>query len=265
MGTPEFDGERVVLEPHPQCAELAVLRIDRPPVNALSQEMWDALGQTAEQLHREDRFRAVVVTGGARHFAAGADVKELLKVTPREFDRRNRVLQAAFQRIAEAPQIVVAAINGYALGGGCELALAADFRVAGEGAVLGLPEITLGIMPGSGGTQRLARAVGAARAKGLVLTGRQVRAPEAVEIGLVDEVVPDGEVFDAAVRRALAFARGPFALRHAKRALDAALELPLAQGLALEADLIADCFRSADGQRGMAAFVAKDAAQFTGE
>jgi enoyl-CoA hydratase/carnithine racemase len=148
--------------------------------------------------------------------------------------------------------LTVAAITGYALGGGCELALAADFRIAGRSAVLGLPEITLGIMPGSGGTQRLGRLVGHARAKELILSGRQVQAAEALEIGLVHHVTDDATVLAEAVERGLSYASGPLALRYAKQALDA--DLPIEAGLALEADLTTKCFSSEDGQQGLRTF-----------
>jgi len=246
--------DRVRLTTHPDEPALAVLRLDRPPVNVLDQEMWDALHAVGERLHVSASYRALVITGGPRNFAAGADVQELAGLTVAEFDRRNRVLQGAFHLIATAPQISVAAVNGYALGGGCELALAADFRVAGASAVLGLPEVTLGIMPGSGGTQRLSRVVGLTRAKDLILSGRHVKADEAVRIGLVDRVVEDAE--GAAVEQALSYARGPLALRHAKAAIDA--DLPIEKGLALEAELITACFASADGQRGLRRFVEKE-------
>ena len=245
----------VRLEPHPADDRLAVLRIDLPPVNALEQRMWDLFATVAAALHDSATFRAVVLTGGAEHFAAGADIKELIGLTPAEFGRRNRVLQQAFHALATAPQITIAAINGYALGGGCELALAADFRIAGRGAVLGLPEITLGIMPGSGGTQRLARTVGLSAAKDLSLSGRLVPAAEALELGLVDRVADDADVFDLAVERGLEYARGPLALRYAKQAVDAGAGLPIEAGLALEADLVTTCFASADGQHGLRSFV----------
>jgi enoyl-CoA hydratase/carnithine racemase len=246
---------RVRLEPHPGDERLAVLRVDRPPVNALDQAMWDLFANVAVALRDSTTYRAAVLTGGAEHFAAGADVKELLGLSAGEFDRRNRVLQQAFHAVATAPQVTIAAVSGYALGGGCELALAADFRIAGRGAVLGLPEITLGIMPGSGGTQRLARVVGLARAKDLILSGRRVPADEALRIGLVDRVVDDADVFAAAVEQGLAYARGPLALRYAKQANDAGLELPIEAGLALEADLIAACFASEDARHGLRSFV----------
>lgn len=247
----------VRLEPHPADARLAVLRLDRPPVNALNQHMWDLFAAVAAELHDSATYRAVVLTGGDAQFAAGADVKELAGLTPAEFGRRNRVLQGAFHALATAPQITIAAVNGYALGGGCELALAADFRIAGRGAVLGLPEITLGIMPGSGGTQRLARTVGLARAKDLILSGRHVPAAEAREIGLVDRLVDDDAVFGTAVEQALGYARGPLALRYAKQAIDAGYDLPIEAGLALEADLITTCFAGEDARARLRAFAGR--------
>ncbi len=245
----------VRIEPHPADHRLGILHIDRPPVNVLDQRMWDLLETHARSLHGDTAYRAIVITGGGKHFAAGADVKEMIDLTAEAFDRRNRVLQNAFQLLATAPQITIAAIRGYALGGGCELALAADFRIAGEGATLGLPEITLGIMPGSGGTQRLSRTVGLARAKDLILSGRFVAADEALRIGLVDQVIPDTDVLDVAIERALEYARGPIALRHAKQAIDGGFDLPMEQGLTLEADLITRCFASEDGQHGLRSFL----------
>ncbi len=249
------DAAPVRLAPHPADERLAVLRVDRPPVNAFDQRMWDLLDAATASLHGDTLYRAVVITGGPRHFAAGADVKGLLELTPEQFDARNRVLQRAFHALATAPQITIAAVGGYALGGGCELALAADFRFAGRSAVFGLPEVTLGIMPGSGGTQRLPRLVGPGRAKELILSGRTVAADEALAIGLVDRVIEDDELLDAAVTEALGYARGPLALRYAKRAVDAALDLPVEAGLALEADLITRCFASEDGRRGLRGFI----------
>ena len=245
----------VRLESHPADEGLAILRIERPPVNAFDQAMWDLFEAVTASLHASTVYRAVVITGGPRHFAAGADVKAMLGLSPDQFGARNRVLQRAFHALATAPQITIAAVNGYALGGGCELALAADFRFAGRSAVFGLPEVTLGIMPGSGGTQRLPRVVGPARARDMILTGRSVGADEALAIGLADRVLDDADVLDAAVAAGLGYARGPLALRYAKRALDAAASLPLEEGLAVEADLITRCFASEDGQRGLRSFV----------
>jgi enoyl-CoA hydratase/carnithine racemase len=249
------DPAPIRLEPHPADERLALLRIDRPPVNAFDQRMWDLFADVAASLHGDTLYRAVVISGGPRHFAAGADVKEMLGLDPGQFGARNRVLQGAFHALATAPQVTIAAVSGYALGGGCELALAADFRFAGRSAVFGLPEITLGIMPGSGGTQRLPRIVGPGRAKELILSGRTVAADEALAIGLADRVAEDADLLEVAVEAGLRYARGPLALRHAKRAVDAALDLPVEDGLALEADLITRCFASADGQHGLRSFV----------
>jgi enoyl-CoA hydratase/carnithine racemase len=247
----------VRLAPHPLDERLGVLTIDRPPVNALSQPMWDRLAAVAEELHEDSPYRALVIAGAGEHFSVGADVKELVGLDVEAFDRRNRVLQGAFHAIACAPQITVAALHGHVLGGGCELALAADFRVAGYGAKLGLPEITLGIMPGSGGTQRLAHVVGPQEARRLLLTGKTLSASEALRIGLVDQVVADDRVVEQAVDRALRFSRGPLALRQVKRALQASIDLPIEEGLALEADLITSCFASEDGRRGLRGFATK--------
>src|ERR1700730_10103390 len=230
----------VRLEPHPADELLAVLRVDRPPVNAFDQRMWDRFDAVTASLHGDTLCRAVVITGGQRHFAAGADVRELLDLAPEQFGARNRVLQRAFHALATAPQITIAAVRGYALGGGCALAR---------------PGVTLLTMPGPGRTQRLPRLGGPGRAKELILSGRMVTADEARAIGLVDRVFEDAGVLDAAVTEALGYARGPLALRHAKRAVDAALDLPVEAGLALEADLITRCFDSEDGRRGLRSFV----------
>jgi enoyl-CoA hydratase/carnithine racemase len=245
----------VRLEPHPADGRLCLLRVDRPPLNAFDQRMWDLFDAVTASLHGDTVYRAVVITGGGKHFAAGADVKGLLELSAEQFGVRNRVLQRAFHALATAPQVTIAAVSGYALGGGCELALAADFRFAGRSAVFGLPEITLGIIPGSGGTQRLPRVVGPARAKELILSGRSVAADEALAIGLADRVVDDAELLETAVAEGLRYARGPLALRYAKQAVEAALSQPAESGLALEADLITRCFTSEDGQHGLRSFV----------
>src|ERR1700722_20349456 len=199
----------VRLESHPDDERLAIMRVERPPVNAFDQVMWDLFESVAESLHANPVYRAVVITGGPRHFAAGADVKAMLGLTPDQFGARNRVLQRAFHTLATAPQVTIAAVNGYALGGGCELALAADFRFAGRSAIFGLPEITLGIMPGSGATQRLPGLIGTSRAKDRVPSGRRVHAGEALASGLVDRLTVDADVLDAAITQGLEYARGP--------------------------------------------------------
>ena len=187
------------------------IRLDRPPMNALNAQVQDELAAAAAQVTADEQIRAVVLYGGGKVFAAGADIKEMAEASYAAMAAHSRRLQAAFTAIAKIPKPVVAAITGYALGGGLELALCADFRVVGEGAKVGQPEIQLGVIPGAGGTQRLPRLIGPARAKDIVYTGRFVAAPEALAIGLADRVVPDEDVYQAAAELAGRFASGPAA------------------------------------------------------
>jgi enoyl-CoA hydratase/carnithine racemase len=232
---------------------VAVVRLDNPKVNALSTAVLAGIKAAAEEL-TERPPGAVVVTGGERIFAAGADISEF--GGPDEA----RVVGAAFHRaldaLAAVPRVVIAAIAGFALGGGCELALACDLRIASDRAKLGQPEILLGITPGGGGTQRLARLVGPSRAKDLILTGRQVGAEEALAMGLVNEVVAPDEVHPRALALAAELAAGPLvAQSFAKRAIDQGLDGPLADGLALELTLFADSFATDDAKVGVASFL----------
>jgi enoyl-CoA hydratase/carnithine racemase len=213
----------------------------------------------------EREVRAVIVYGGEKVFAAGADIKEMAEMSYVDMAARAGALSSAFDAIARIPKPVVAAINGYALGGGCELALACDWRVAAEDAKLGQPEITLAVIPGAGGTQRLARLVGPARAKDIVMSGRFVEAPEALAIGLVDRVVPAAEVYQAARALLGPYLTGPAqALRAAKLAIDGGLDMDLRSGLAWESQLFAALFATDDRREGMAAFVEKRKPNFTG-
>jgi enoyl-CoA hydratase/carnithine racemase len=189
-------------------------------------------------------------------FAAGADIKAMSQLSGSSMVAWGRELTNSFTEVARIPKPVVAAVTGYALGGGYELALCADFRVLGQNARIGQPEILLGVIPGAGGTQRLARLVGPARAKDLVFTGRHVGADEALSSGLVDAVVPDEEVYPTAVAMARKFAAGPpLALAAAKRAVDEGLDLPLAEGLELESRLFAGLFDTEDQKAGMRSFL----------
>ena len=236
-------------------AGVARLTLDRPPLNALSASLLAALAKQAKAVAADARVRAVVITGNDRAFAAGADVTEF---TP---DRESaRVVAASFRTACDAitaiERPVIAAVRGYALGGGLEVALACDLRVASDNARLGQPETLLGIIPGGGGTQRLARLVGPARAKELIWSGRQVRADEALAIGLVDRVVPADEVLADAMKWAASFAAGPtVAIGLAKRAIDRGLDGTLAAGLDLEADCFADAFETNDGAAGIASYL----------
>ncbi|HZA76805.1 MAG TPA: enoyl-CoA hydratase-related protein [Acidimicrobiales bacterium] len=232
---------------------VAVVTLDNPKVNALSAEVLGQLEAAAVDL-TDAPPGAVVVTGGDRIFAAGADISEF--GGPAEARQVSRNFRRALDALAAVPRCVIAAISGFALGGGCELALACDLRIASERAKLGQPEILLGIIPGGGGTQRLARLVGPAKAKDIILTGRQVGADEALRIGLVDEVVAPDELHDRALARAAELARGAVVAQGlAKRAIDQGLERPLDDGLALEQQLFADVFDTEDARIGIASFL----------
>jgi enoyl-CoA hydratase len=246
---------------------VGTIRLDRPPVNALSRQVQDELRIVAQEAAVRDDVRAVIVYGGDKVFAAGADVRELAALTHAEMAVTARRLSAGLGSLAAIPKPTVAAVTGYALGGGLEVALTCDRRIAGDNATLGVPEILLGVIPGGGGTQRLARLVGPARAKDLVFTGRFVDAQEALAIGLVDEVVPADAVYARARAYVDPFTRGPaLAYVAAKKAIDGGLEVDLRTGLDIESDLFAGLFATDDRRIGMESFVANGPgkAAFTG-
>ncbi|MFZ3568053.1 enoyl-CoA hydratase/isomerase family protein [Streptomyces sp. BH097] len=235
---------------------VGTIRLDRPPMNALDIAVQDRIKELAEEATARDDIRAVVVRGSEKVFAAGADIKEMREMDHAAMVARSRGLQDSFTAVARIPKPVVAAVTGYALGGGCELALCADFRIAADNAKLGQPEILLGLIPGAGGTQRLSRLVGPSKAKDLIFTGRQVRADEALTLGLVDRVVPAAEVFEAANAWAGQLAKGPaIALRAAKESIDTGLETDLDTGLAIERNWFAGLFATEDRETGMRSFV----------
>ena len=235
---------------------IATIRLDRPKMNALSAQVQDEIAAAAAQVSADDAVRAVIVYGGERVFAAGADIKEMATMGYPAMAARSAALQASFTAVADIPKPVVAAVTGYALGGGLELALCADFRVLGESAKVGQPEILLGIIPGAGGTQRLPRLIGPARAKDIVYTGRFVAAQEALAIGLADKVVPDAEVYQAARDMVAQYAGGPaLALSAAKQAVNKGLEVDLATGLEIERLHFAALFATEDQKNGMSSFL----------
>jgi enoyl-CoA hydratase/carnithine racemase len=237
-------------------AGVATIRLDRPPMNALNTELQEQLRAAAAQVGNDPAIRAVVIFGGERVFAAGADVKEFADQDFAFMTRDALRLTSALDALARIPKPVIAAVTGYALGGGCELALTADFRVSADNAKWGQPEILLGIIPGAGGTQRLPRLVGPAKAKDIIYTGRFVEADEALEIGLVDVVVPKAKVYSTALAMAAKFAKGPaLALAAAKAAIDGGLDGDLASGLRLEAHLFAGLFATDDRTTGMKSFI----------
>ena len=245
---------------------IGTIRLDRPKMNAISFQVQDELQQVAAEATDSSEVKAVIVYGGERLFAAGNDVKEMADLSFAEIAARGDKVQGAVDAIAAIPKPVVAAVTGYALGGGCELALAADLRFASPSATFGQPEILLGIIPGAGGTQRLARLIGPSKAKDLIYTGRFVKADEALALGLVDRVVED----PYAEARAWAgqFVHGAsYALRAAKEAIDRGIETDLVTGLAIERMQFAGLFATQDRTIGMQSFVehGPGKAQFTGE
>ena len=246
---------------------VGTIRLDRPKMNAINGQVTAELRAAAEQVRDRDDVRAVVLYGGERVFAAGADIKEMSTITYAEMLSWGGRLQEALKVVARLPKPVIAAVTGYALGGGFELALTADFRVLGERAKVGVPEITLGVIPGAGGTQRLTRLVGPAKAKDLVFSGRHVAAQEALALGIADRVVPDAEVYETALEMARSYASGPaVALRAAKTAIDDGLELDLDSALRLETQLFAGLFSTEDQKTGMTSFLQNGPgkAEFTG-
>jgi len=246
---------------------VATIRLDRPKMNAISIQVQEELVAVAAEVAERDDVKAVVLTGGERVFAAGNDVKEMAEMSHTDMVKRSGPLQAAVTAVARIPKPVVAAVNGYALGGGCELALAADIRVAGERTVMGQPEVLLGIIPGAGGTQRLSRLVGPSKAKDIIFTGRFVKADEALAIGLVDKVVPDESVLEEATAWARQFAgAATYAVRAAKESIDRGLEVDLDTGLEIERMQFASLFATEDRTIGMSSFVENGPgkAQFTG-
>jgi enoyl-CoA hydratase/carnithine racemase len=235
---------------------VGTIRLDRPKMNAIDAQLRSELQAAAVEAGERADVRAVVLYGGERVFAAGADIKEMEQIAYADMVHWGAKLQEAFKVVAKLPKPVVAAVTGYALGGGFELALTADFRVLGESAQVGVPEILLGVIPGAGGTQRLTRLVGPAKAKDLVFTGRFVKADEALALGIADRVVPDADVYTEAVALARRFVTGPaVALRAAKQAIDEGLELDLDSALRLETALFAGLFATEDQKAGMRSFV----------
>jgi enoyl-CoA hydratase/carnithine racemase len=230
--------------------------LDRPKMNALNEQVQEEIRAAAIEATERDDVKAVVIYGGERVFAAGADIKEMADMSYTDMVKRSGGLQSSLTAVARIPKPVVAAITGYALGGGCELALCADVRFAADNATLGQPEILLGIIPGAGGTQRLTRLVGPSRAKDLIFTGRFVKADEALAIGLVDRLFPAERVYDEALAWARGFAGGAtYAIRAAKESIDRGLEVDLETGLEIERQQFAALFATEDRTIGMRSFI----------
>lgn len=234
---------------------VATIRVDRAPLNALSRQVWGEIAEVAREADDREDVGAVVVWGGPRVFAAGADIKEFPHHDYQDVRSAGRILHHSLAVLERIPKVTIAAVNGYALGGGCELALACDFRFVADNAKLGQPEILLGLIPGAGGTQRLPRLVGLSRAKELIFSGRVVDSGEARTIGLADAVYPADEVYNQALAAAARYAAGPYALRLAKQAIMDGIEMSRDEALRLEASLFAECFATEDAHIGIASFL----------
>ncbi len=244
----------------------AVVRIDRPPVNALSLQVLQELRGIFTDLAALPQVLVVIITGaGEKIFVAGADIDGLKELTPETGKTVNGMYQLTFNQIADFHRPVICAVNGLALGGGAELALACDIRIAAEHSSFSWPEVNLGLIPAGGGTQRLGRQISMAKAKELIFTGRRLTAVEAESIGLINQVVPQGEALSAAKEMArLIAAKGPVAVAQAKKAMNQGLELPLQEGFALELELSAACFGTQDAKEGISAFFGKRTPEFKG-
>jgi enoyl-CoA hydratase/carnithine racemase len=235
---------------------VGTIRLDRPKMNALSVQVQEEIRAAAAEASDRDDVKAVVLYGGERVFAAGADIKEMADMSHTDMVKRSGALQSSLTAVARIPKPVIAAITGYALGGGCELALCADFRIAADNATLGQPEVLLGVIPGAGGTQRLSRLVGPSKAKDIIFSGRFVQADEALAIGLVDRLAPAEDVYDEAVAWAAQFTgAATYAVRAAKESIDRGLEVDLETGLEIERQQFASLFATTDRTIGMRSFI----------
>lgn len=257
------ENDVVLWEDH---GDYAVITVNRPKaLNALNAAVMDGLAELFRTRGHREGLRAIIVTGAGKAFVAGADISAMREYTVAQAETFARKGQTLSEAIEALPVPVIAAVQGYALGGGCELAMACDIILAGPYAKFGQPEVNLGVIPGFGGTQRLVRRVGLAKAMDLCLTGRIIKAEEAVQMGLASRLVGE-DVLGAAVEVAQAIAKkGPVAVRLARRALNEYADGSLSAGLAGERSLFAMCFATSDQREGMAAFVEKRAAQFTGK
>ena len=246
---------------------VGIITINRPEsMNALNAEVLAELRENVELVAKDERIKVCIITGEGKAFVAGADIAQMAKMTPAQALEFAGLGSGVFSSIENMGKPVIAAINGFALGGGCELALACDIRLASEKAKLGQPEVGLGITPGFGGTQRLVRAIGPAKAKELIFTGKIIPANEAHAIGLVNHVYPVETLMDEALKLASEIAtKAPIALMYSKRAINEGIETDLQSGLELEKNLFSQCFTTSDQKEGMEAFLAKRPPEYKGK
>ena len=246
--------------------QIATVTIDRPKaLNALNTETLSELKECFSELEKQKDVRVVILTGGGnKSFVAGADISEMVNATPAEGRAMSLLAMEAFNKLENMPQVTIAAVNGYALGGGCEIAMSCDIRIVAENAVFGQPECGLGILPGFGGTQRLARLIGKGRAKELIFTCDRIDAQEAYRIGLANQVVPAGELMDACRKTAeKILSKGSYAVSLAKSVINAGQDMDLSNGLKMEADAFGFTFSTHDKAEGMAAFLERRPANLT--
>ncbi|HHV16644.1 MAG TPA: short-chain-enoyl-CoA hydratase [Gelria sp.] len=247
---------------------IGILYINRPEaMNALNTGVLEEIIQVAEEISRDDEIQVLIITGaGDRAFVAGADIKEMHELTAVKGREFGYIGQAAFRAIEKLEKPVIAAVNGFALGGGCELAMAADIRLASDKAKFGQPEVGLGITPGFGGTQRLPRLVGEGRAMELILTANTIDAEEAYRIGLVNHIYPAATLLDEARKMARKImGNAPLAVKYSKSAINKGLQTDIDTGMAIEADLFGICFSTEDQKAGMGAFLNKEKTSFKGK
>lgn len=245
---------------------IAVITMDNPPVNALSLAVTAELDSILEELKVNPSVRVLILTGKGKAFVAGADMKVFLEFNPRQGEQYALTVTDMQRKLEEFDVPVIAAINGFALGGGCELAMACDIRIASEKAIFGQPELKIGVIPGAGGTQRLTRLIPVGKAKKMIYTGDSISAAEAERIGLVDQVVPAGEELSEAKKLARKIMKtSPVALRLAKKSVNRGLQMPLNDALQMEAVLFGQVFAADDVKEGVTAFLEKREPVFKGK
>ncbi|MBS3816063.1 MAG: enoyl-CoA hydratase/isomerase family protein [Candidatus Thermoplasmatota archaeon] len=244
---------------------ITVIKLNNPPVNAVCRELLDELDEKLDEV-KDDESRAVIMTGKGKAFVGGADIKQMKEMDPKEAREFSQKGQSVLNRIENFPKPVIAAVNGFALGGGTEIAMSCDFIIASEKAQFGQPEVGLGLIPGFGGTQRLARLIGMGPAKELIFTGKNIDAEEAKRLGLANHVVEADELMDFSFEIAEEIcSNAPLALEYAKSSMNKGIEVSLDEGLKIESEQFERCFKTEDHEKGLEAFIEKREADFTGE